>query len=178
MPFAIELFLDDRSAGAVRDLWRVLAEAGLDGWQLASGATPHVTLAVYPTLDLTTAAPAVAAVAAATPPLPVAFASIGCFPTNQGVVFLAPVVTGELLAVHQRCHAALAPVAPPSWTYYLSGHWVPHCTIGFELPVERIPAAVGLCHERGGLPLAGRFTRVGVVEFRPIIERCIWPLTG
>ena len=177
MPFAIELFLDEASAAPVRDLWRALAEAGISDWQFASDAHPHITLAAYPTLDLPAVAPALAAFAAATPPLPVTLASIGCFPTAQGVVFLAPVVTRPLLELHEGFHAQLAPLAPPAWAYYRPGHWVPHCTLTLDMPPERIPAAIRLV-QQARLPLAGRLDRLGVVEFRPVVERGVYPLAG
>jgi 2'-5' RNA ligase len=177
MPFAIEMFLDDAGAGAVREIWRALADAGLSDFQLTSGARPHVTLAVYPELDASVAAPAIAAFAAAEPALPISFASLGCFPTDQGVVFLAPVVTRPLLDLHARFHAALRPVAGDGWPYYRPGAWVPHCTLAFETPPERIPAAVDLCR-RAALPPAARLDAVGIVEFRPIAYRGVFPFAG
>jgi 2'-5' RNA ligase len=177
MPFAIEMFLDDTGAAAVRAIWRALAEAGISDYQSTSGARPHVTLAAYAELDLSAAAPAIAAFAAAEPAPSVSFASVGCFPTDQGVVFLAPVVTRALLDLHARFHATLRPVAGDGWPYYQPDAWVPHCTLAFETPPGRIAAAVDLCR-RAALPLSAHLDAVGIVEFRPIAYRGVFPFDG
>lgn len=144
---------------------------------LLDGAVELVALAL-PAEHEPAVAPALADFAAATPLLPVAFASLGCFPTAQGVVFLAPVVTRALLALHARFHAAFAPLTPPGWDDYQPDQWVPHCTLTLDMPPERLPAALDLCRRRAALPLAGRFEQIGVVEFRPVAERCRFPLAG
>ena len=101
MPFAIELTLDAEAGDAVRALWRALADAGIDSFMLRSGAAPHITLAVYDDLDIDAYVTTLGAFATAVAVHAVTFASIGVFPTT-GVVFLAPVVTPELLAIHAR----------------------------------------------------------------------------
>jgi 2'-5' RNA ligase len=175
MPFAIELSLDDETEAVVRGLWQALAAAGIADWQPGSAARPHVTLAVYDALDVPAMSSVLAGIAATIEPLPITFASYGCFPTEPAVVFLAPVLTQALLSAHARVQAALASAAAAAWTHYLPEHWVPHCTLAMELPVERIAPAIDLCR-RVPLPLSGRLNRLGLVEFRPVVERAVFRL--
>jgi len=175
MPFAVELTLDVEAGTAVRHLWHAVADAGVADFMLRSGAAPHVTLAVYDDLDVEAYVTRLGAFAAATAPQPVRFASLGVFP-NSGVVFLAPLVTPALLAVHARFHAEFAPPGA-SWAHYLPGQWVPHCTLAMELAPDAIAPAVEVCRH-AALPLAGRLVEVGVIEFRPVAQRYAFALTG
>src|SRR5688500_511570 len=97
MPFAIELFFDPDAAAAVRSLWRVLADAGVSRAMLDAGSHPHVSLADSRELDVERFRPILEAFARQTRPLECSLASVGAFPTEEGVVFLAPVATRELL---------------------------------------------------------------------------------
>jgi hypothetical protein len=178
MPYAIELFFDEETETAVRRVWAALAERGIAPYLHESLNRPHVSLAVYDALDLDLAATALEAFAATTTPLPISLASWGLFPTApEPVVFAAPVVTGALLALHERACAQLASVAQGPSAYYLPGRWTPHCSLAVHFPPERVMRAVELC--RGlPLPLAGRFEAIGVVETRPARPLFSYPLAA
>jgi 2'-5' RNA ligase len=176
VPFAVELAFDAATAATVRGLWRDLATAGVDTFLFDSGAAPHLTLAVYDQLDANAFAPTLAAFAAVVAPHALTLASIGVFPTT-GVVFLAPVVTPALLAVHARFHADFAPPQTSSWEYYRPGRWVPHCTVAMDLPTPLRPSAVDIC-QRASLPITGHLIEVGLIEFRPVRQHYSFAMTG
>ena len=104
MAYAIELFLDPAADAAVRSIWRALADAGVSRAMLDAGSHPHVSLVDSSDLDVERFRPVLAAFARETPPLECSLASVGAFPTDEGVVFLAPVATRELLDLHQEFH--------------------------------------------------------------------------
>ena len=103
MGFAIELFFDPAADAAVRTIWRALADASHSPTMLEIGSRPHVSLAVCGALDAQRFRPVLEAFARETP-LEFVLASVGAFPTAEGVVFLAPVVTRRLLNLHQTFH--------------------------------------------------------------------------
>jgi len=174
VPFAIELYFDPVTEQAMRAVWHTLAAAGLTATLPASGARPHVSLAVCPTLAPEAYRDELAGFARGAAPLDLTLASVGTFPGAEGVVFLAPVVTRPLLRLHAALHRRLASRAA-SWPYYRPGHWVPHCTVAADLPPERVPSAVDLCR-RAPLPLRGRLEAVGLVAFRPVAHLYTYPL--
>jgi 2'-5' RNA ligase len=170
MPFAVELFLDPTSDAAVRRLWQDLAEADMAPAIHVGGLQPHVTLAACDRLDVDACERFLADFAATTPAPTTRFASLGVFPTDPAVAFLAPVVTPDLLDLHDRILRRFRELADEPWAYYVSGQWVPHCTLALELPLATVPRAVELC--RGvPLPLEGRLDGVSIVEFPPIRHR-------
>jgi 2'-5' RNA ligase len=174
--FAIELHLDEASAAVVRDLWRRLTAAPIGAAAHGAEARPHVTLAVADGLDLAAAERLVVDVARTMRPLPVTFASLGAFATDPAVLFLAPVVTAELLRAHERLQARFAAAADRPWPYYAPGAWVPHCTLAEQLPRANLGLAVAAAAAAIALPLAGTLERVGIVEFRPVQERALFAL--
>jgi len=185
MPFAVELFLDSASAAVVRRLWRDLAAADPAGaWRvdpvLAGGARPHVTLGVCDRLDVAACEDFLAGFAAGIPAPVVSLASLGVFATDLAVVFLAPVVTTELLALHDRFHLEFRELAGGPWAHYLPGQWVPHCTVALGVPRSAVGETVVRCLSVR-LPIPGRLEEVGLVEFErfgPLHHRLSIRLAG
>lgn len=177
MGFAVELHIDPVNAAPIVALTeQIYATCG--GENLTGiGAHPHVSLTVFAQLEPAAIHALLAEFAATTTLLPVTFAAVGVFPTTQGVVYLAPVVTPQLLALHARFHALLTQLAIPSNAYYLPGNWVPHCTVGFELPADKIGPAVTLC-QGADVFRAVTLTTLRLIEFRPVRPIYTYPLQG
>jgi 2'-5' RNA ligase len=164
MPFAITLRLDAEAASLVEAMWQTIASRGVSDDALRPGYAPHLTLAVFPDSADQGRLTAVARSGAARwRALPITFASLGVFPGTPATIFLAPVVTPALLALHAEVLDSLAgePVDP----YYRSGHWVPHVTLASDL-ID--PAAVVAALDPPRLPIDGVLSAVEVVRFRPV----------
>ena len=170
MGYAIELFYDDASERAVRHIWdglgTVLGRPSLS----ELGARPHVSLAVYGDgLDTKGFPERLLEFARSIDPFDFTLSSLGIFPGQEGVVFLAPVVTHRLLAVHARFHEEFSKYDNAGMGYYLPGNWVPHCTVAIDLSAAEVTEAVACCREVFQ-PISGRFREIGLVEFRPVKE--------
>lgn len=175
MPYALELALDEATAAVVRGVWRDLAAAGFP-FMAESGPNPHVSLAIWDTIDHVGLEDALIGFAAATAPIDVIFARGETFPST-GVVFLAPDLDEHLLRVHARCHERFAALGHGAWAHYAPGCWAPHCTLAQDLDAGQITTALAIAAKIPS-PLRGRLERVELVEFRP--ARCLAtaPLTG
>ena len=154
MAYAIELLFDKETEAAVQEVWEAVANATDSSFLLDIGARPHVSLAVYEEADLASTLEAFGARS-----LPVQLASAGAFPGKEGAVFLAPVVTPDLLDLHRRWHEE----APGSAPLYAPGAWVPHATVGILLPDDAVKEALAVA--RAGLPLQGCFESAVLIEF-------------
>lgn len=155
--FAVELLFDAEAEAAVLQVWRdVRARTGSSVlFDLAS--RPHVTLAVYEERDGPRLDRAVRAFPA--PATPFLLSSAGAFPGDEGIAFLAPVVTDALLALHRRWHDA----SPGSHDLYRPGQWVPHCTVG--VLIDAAARSEALEAARRALPIRGRFEEIALVAF-------------
>jgi 2'-5' RNA ligase len=165
--YAVELFFDPSADAAVRSIWRSLADGGVPSAIQDMGSHPHVSVAVTDELDVARFRPVLESLARETPALELALASVGLFPTSEGVVFLAPAVTRPLLDFHAQFHAQFQQFGGRSWPYYLPGNWVPHCTLAMGVSRESLPEALHLCLE-APLPIRGRIVQAALVEYRPV----------
>ncbi|HEY4633140.1 MAG TPA: 2'-5' RNA ligase family protein [Candidatus Limnocylindrales bacterium] len=156
MALAIVLGFDATAEQAVVEVWKAIRAVSGSGRLFDLRGRPHVSLAVYPE---GARGPLEKAVAAFRPaPLPFVLASAAAFPGDEGAVFLAPVVDEALLRLHREWHA----LAPGAHEYYRPGAWVPHCTVGFNLPEGAVPYAVAAA--RALLPIRGRYESIGLIE--------------
>lgn len=166
MPFAVELLLDARAAERVRGVWEALRAAGVSSTMIDVGSKPHVTLAVYQDLELEPFETQVTAFFAGETSIDVPLSGIGLFPGQEGVIYCSPVVTPELLGLHQRFHKRFDYLAEGAWAYYRPGSWVPHCTLALHVSAERRAQGIDIVLDRG-LPTRTRLGAVCVVEFEP-----------
>lgn len=181
MGYAVELFCDPESEQAVCEIWDGLG-AALGKPSLSElGARPHVSLAVYND-DLDTSvfseqlhefSEQLHEFAESLAPFEFKLSSVGTFPGSEGVVFLAPVVTRQLLAVHAKYHEVFSQYDAFAMTYYLPGNWVPHCTVAIDLAAGEVTEAMAYCRE-AFQPITGRFQEIGLIEFRPVKELCTY----
>ena len=177
--FVLELFFDPNTERAVRSLWGVVD--ALAGWtpQVRGAARPHVSACSCPSLDEDAFRQALAALTADTPPLRIEFASVATFASAEGVVFLAPVVTADLLALHIRLVEAMRQSGATVPDLYQPGRWVPHCTLAQGLPPELVSQAVAVALRQWS-PAVGRIEQVGLVEVSSPQSRVVaqFPLKG
>lgn len=158
MHFVVELFFDRAAEVAVRAIWAELADLIPDGVPPA-GARPHVSLSVYDRVDVAAFSDRLAAFAAERAAVEVEVASWGVVAVAEPVVFLAPVVTRDLLALHGDFHRRFARLGTP-WPYYRPGNWVPHCTLAMGFDADLLPRIAEACH-RVVRPIRGRLEGSG-----------------
>jgi 2'-5' RNA ligase len=163
MPYAITLGLDATAAPRVEAIWRTLASHAISEDAIQLGYPPHLTLAVFS--DEADPARLSAAIRniMTQPRLSITLNSLGLFPGTPATLFLAPVVTSALLAMHSEVVTPLAgePIEP----HYQPGHWVPHVTLAKDLAQ---PAAAMAALDLSALPMNAALDRVDVVRFRPV----------
>lgn len=175
MGYAIELNLSKGSAARVVKLWEGLARESINSTMLDLAAQPHISLAVFEHLDPAALREDLNRFAEATRPLSVVLSYAGTFPTAEGVVFLAPVVTQELLEVHGRLHRFLRDRGVVCAEYYQPGKWVPHCTVAIGVAPDKIGAATEICARSEAFGPV-EIDEVSLIDFPPVRELYAFPL--
>lgn len=165
--FAVELYFDSETEHAIRGFREKVYAAGVEPVIGKLGDRPHVSLAVFGSVDIPCLKEMVKEFALQNPPFPVILSAIGTFPTSDNVLFLSPVPTSHLLLLHRKFHRQLTCEHLRSSSYYHPQKWVPHCTIELELPVEQFTTALTAAH-KFFIPLKGQFASMGIVSFRPV----------
>ena len=166
MPYAVELFLDPATEQRVRRIWERLAGIGIS-YLHGSGSRPHVSLAVCDSIDTDATIELLNRFAEDTSGFPITFSSIGIFPAEQPVLFLAPKVTIPLLELHASFMDSFEPMATRIWPNYAPSEWIPHCTLAVACPHECVEEALSICREEI-LPFTAEIMEIGFVEFRPV----------
>jgi 2'-5' RNA ligase len=175
MGYAIGLNLSKNNAARVIRLWERLARESINSVMLNVGAQPHISLAVLADLDPAQLREDLHRFAEFTRPLSVVLSYAGTFPTAEGVVFLAPIVTHELLEVHGRLHQVLRDRGLECVEYYRPGQWVPHCTVAIDVPPEKIAAALELSVRSEAFGPV-EMDEVSLVEVPPVRDIYAFPL--
>lgn len=140
MTQAVELLLDETSEAAVRDQWRLLAEAGLPSQAQHRGDTnsPHVTLAAVPSVAQE-AEVALARLCSEALPLEVRLGALTLFGQDPVVLVRLVVLTRELVDLQARVASVLE---VPDDSLFSPGRWTPHVTLARRLPLAQLPDAV------------------------------------
>jgi hypothetical protein len=178
--YAVELRFDQNLAQEVRGLWRALEEIGAGGFGPGGDPVPHLSLAVYDDegeVDEAAAGGMVAVLAAQSATIDVEFASLGVFPTEERVLFLAPVVTPPLLDIHAAYHAMARALGATCRPYYLPGRWVPHCTLSMLGPMAGVQEGLGHLAPRWR-PLHGMIRAAALIRVPPLATLVEYPLKG
>ncbi len=140
MLFAVLLDLDAGTQAALRPL--------ADGLTAIPGLQTmwahHLTLAVYDDPPLDRFLPGLARFAETLKPMDLRLANVGIFTGVNSVLFLGPVVTAELLALHHRLHQELAEFASHGLAHYLPGAWVSHVTLAMDVKSDALTKAVAM----------------------------------
>ena len=164
--YAIELYFDEDASAKVRQLWE---QVGAIAPSMAERvhSQPHLSLAVLPQADLQVLPKVLDSIAQTESCFEVQFSSVGLFSAGGGVVFLAPVVTSQLLRLHQRVHQHLQEIGVEAVAYYQPQAWVPHCTLARELSPPEVLQAIEVT--RNNQPFfKAKISALGLVEAPPV----------
>ncbi|HTB35082.1 MAG TPA: 2'-5' RNA ligase family protein, partial [bacterium] len=135
MPYAVELFFDLELDQSVRGLWDAFArETGRPNGMADTGNRPHISLAAFQDCELRTTISGLGGLCAGAGAVPVDLNSIGTFFSDEGVLFLPPVPTSQLIQLHLDCQSLLRPLVQGMWPYYLPGQLAFHCTLATGVP--------------------------------------------
>jgi 2'-5' RNA ligase len=169
MHFVAQLDVDAATNNRLDDLAEQLDQnSGLETVRRI-GDVHHVSLGVYDDLPAERFSADLAQFAPSLHPLPIRLSNVGIFPGPRSVLYLGPVVTEDLLALHWRFHAAFGEFAPACWGHYLPGAWVPHVTLAMDVepPALQVALEVMRAHWEPGA-VAARLDAIRFIRFRPV----------
>ena len=173
MPFALELYFDERTESLIKAIWEKLAERGVSERMVKRAARPHVALAVFEDADPGELAFVLRAMAKEQPPIEVRFESLGTYCSADGVLFLSPVVSPRFFLLHSTVMKLLNPLVSGMKESCKPNRFVPHCTIAYGLDKETLSKAIALFSNKA-LPLVGLYNRIGLFDLGADQDRCIY----
>ncbi|MFD6894774.1 2'-5' RNA ligase family protein [Rhodococcus sp. NPDC060086] len=155
---SVELLLDDRLDGHVREQWESLRVAGIDSQARVRTESnrPHITLFVAESIPREAEEAARAAVSGVE--VPVQLGGVVLFGGRHATVGRLVVPSAALLELHAQVFSALAQ-CPGIPAHIRPGEWTPHVTLARRVPADRIGAAAIAAHVTPGDP-AGTADRI------------------
>jgi 2'-5' RNA ligase len=138
------------------------------------GDVHHVSLAICDGEASIEMRAALADFAATLGPFELQLGAIGIFPGDPAVLYLAPVVTTPLLALHRAFHEAMHGIAPPPHPHYMPGGWVPHVTLALDVAPATLPRAVDIVRDTWQ-PGAAGIAALRLIRFLPVEPLALYP---
>ena|SRR5882672_1655486 len=175
--YAVQLYFDAGLEAALLAVRKSLTKAGVTPTLQRLGDRPHVSLAVMEDVDVRICLPALERVAGAQPDFAAGLAAFGTFASAQGVVYLSPTPSRRLLTLHQRICRELRDIGARVHEHYVPGNWMPHATVGLDLPRVEVSTALSWL-QANFKPLSGRFSSLGLIKFRPVNALAVFDLAG
>ena len=145
MNVAVELCFDSDSESRLRALWDSLELIYGSDHETEIGVRPHISLTAFSDGEPDFLSDEIQALANRFEPFELKLASVGSFPTAEGVVYLAPSPNERLDSIHTDFHAVLASHEEPGNPYYRPGTWVPHCTVATGVPSSLMDTVLEAC---------------------------------
>ena len=139
MTYSIELHFDEKSNLIIRNFWKTLRERGITTFMDGYGGLPHIALVVFN--DINILERRIEKSIENESMFSLKMSSLGVFPSNDSVLFLSPAASVSLMNYHLKLHEELKDIKE-KWDYYLPGLWVPHCTLGMDIPKSKIHDAL------------------------------------
>jgi 2'-5' RNA ligase len=167
MPFTVQLDLHAAGASEIAKLSERLERIPNLETVPRIGDVHHISLAVYEDLSVDRFLPDLAKFAAGVRPIVVQLANLGIFSGIRSVLFLGPVVTEELLALHRNFHDAFASFAGSCWEHYRPGLWVPHVTLALNAEIAALQKAIAEVAEHW-TPASMQLDAIRLIRFRPV----------
>ena len=169
MAIAVSLWFDTALEARVRELWRELAAAGVGSSLFDGRYRPHITLGVCEIARLDELEAALHVWVAGKQPFGVQFQSVGLFPGGEGVVFLQPTATAALRTAQGEIFALVSSLGAQASPYFDPDRWVPHCTMAWGVPRDRVLKAADILLEKA-LPLEGTIAALGMIDTPAEVE--------
>ena len=176
MGFAVEVYFDQKTEKSLRDLRKVLTDAGVRPVLDEIGDRPHISLAVFSQVDVDVLLEELEKFAGETRQMPITLSAIGAFATADAVLFLTPAITQELMDVHWDFHQMLADQKMYPHAYYQPDRWVPHSTVAQNVQEGMVGSAFDVLR-KSFKPISGQLVEMGLVRFRPVESLGTFPLS-
>lgn len=176
-PAAVALTFDGAAGEKIQSLWTGLQQIYGKPRRTELGPVPHISLAVFTDGEPGFLREEVSAISGQFGAFSLRLASVGAFPTSEGVVYLAPRPSPQLTAIHRALHKMLDRQEAESSGFYQPGDWVPHCTVATDVPPTLFEKVLRQCRESnvfGELDVL----RIAVLGDRPTRELYQFPLSG
>ena len=166
MKCAIELVFDKNSQKIINDLRKKLSENGVHDEAVSIN---HVSLADIEIEDnqLNVVKDLLSNFAKKHKRIKLILSSAGSFMSNENVLFLAPIMTEELIRYNYEIVDELENNGIPCGKYYTKNNWQPHCTVAIRLSDNELIKGFEVLKNNNILPLEVIVDSINLLCYNP-----------
>lgn len=169
MGFAIAGYFDEVSDIKIKNMWRLMADSGVDDYLIHSGNNPHFKLDMYNTIDIESVKRKLEKFARSTAKIKLHFKKFGFYP-NKDTPFLTLDIAenAEVITLQQTIHNQFAGTGQEdAGGYFSTGIWKPDIQLTIPFDKDKLTLAVSLLNNQE-LPFEGTLQSIGIIEFHPV----------
>jgi hypothetical protein len=160
--YAIIALFDEPTEQKIKAIWYDLKRRGMSNYvDDMRHRLPHITIATYESLHHPQLVNKLIHFYKGQYEMNVEFHAVGSF-LKSGVVFLAPTITKELLALHEKHHLMFDDYNHNPASHYLPGKWTPHTTLSSHLAAEKLGHVFQYSVKLA--PIKGKITSIALIE--------------
>ncbi|MFZ5352296.1 MAG: 2'-5' RNA ligase family protein [Bacillota bacterium] len=167
MSIGVVFYFDDSTNEKIHKLWKILYDRNICREMIDSGSYPHVSLAAFDYENKEEIINRARQFAKTIKKFTMTFSSIGCFPGDAGIVYLAPKATIDLLHMHESFYSFYGDADFRPNRLYMPKLLVPHCTMTYNIDRENTLKAIDVLLDELQ-PFEAVVSSIGFAEFYPI----------
>ena len=166
MSYAVLLHFDKDNEDTLMKLWDEALNCGGDPYIIESGIRPHITLAYFEDMNVNSFSDKLESFSRKMNKFSLKLGSIGTFANQQGIVFLAPVVTDYLMELHKEFYEIFDREIEGINSLYTPDNWIPHCTLSIYNNLNTCTSIIKKMIETY-TPLSVQISSIGITEHSP-----------
>lgn len=162
MNYAVELVFDEESQKIINNLRIELSKNGIHDEAVKLN---HISIGDYKTDNIEKLKEKVIEFAKTIKPFELSLVSVGTFMTKENVIFLEPVMTNELIELHNRFIEFMKDFDGILNPYYDIDKWMPHSTIAIRLSDSELFKGIELLKDIIKLPINVKIDRIDIINY-------------
>ena len=167
MPFAIVIYFDRKTEETIHNNWKAFADKNIDPYLYKSENRPHIKLGMYERVHIDKCRDRLKEFSQNNRVMNILFKNIGIFPLEKPIVYLGAASSKQILETQIEINNGMKDIArEKNGEYFIPGGWTPDCqlTVGVEKRV--LAEAINIASEIP-IPMRGKITEIGLIEFFP-----------
>lgn len=171
MGYAVEIIFDNESQNKFIDYWKLLYQSGCSSYMYEHGGNPHITFGLFNNNleNISILKEIIFKCFNNIEPFNLTFSTLGLFPFDEGVSFIAPKVSLQLLTLHNNFYKEICKNGLDKYfvEIYKPKHWIPHCTMTIQTNKENQIEGLRLLRDVFK-PFDAQVRKIVLIKFFPI----------
>jgi 2'-5' RNA ligase len=146
--YSFEMYFDENSENKLKNMFQDLASLGAFPAVLKENRRYHITLAIYDSIDFEKSKKALEKFCMSHNQFKLNLDFIGLFTGKENVIFASPMITNDLIKIHQDFHKEFSWQKKLCWEHYIPESWQPHCSLTVTTQDAQFPEVLQIIRNK------------------------------